>query len=86
MYIKLYRAISIVQPSKENSWIVGMAFLALSLKIYSFMPNKKIYPQFNVCVMKSTSDSMGILLIQFQVWDLNMFMCCLTEESVFEFC
>lgn len=62
-----------------------MAFLALSLKMYAFMPNKKIHPGLNVCIMNSVNDSMGILLIQFQIWDLNVFT-CLTEESAFEFC
>lgn len=84
--MKLYKAIPIVQPRKENSGIVGMAFLALSLKMYSFMPNKKRHPKLNVCVMKSANDSMGILLIQFQIRDLKVFTCCLTEESAFEFC
>lgn len=56
--MKLYRGIPIVQPCKENSWIVGRAFLTLSLKMHSFMPNKKIHPELNVCAMKSANDSM----------------------------
>lgn len=71
-----------MQRAQLDCWY---GFLGPITENVLIMPNKKKHPKLNICVMKSANDSMGILLIQFQIRDFKVFT-CLTEESGFEFC